>query len=73
MEFVRKDIHCGLMGWKLLQKLDINPLDEETYELIRKLEKIKGKKKVKQDQECNVTAQEEAKKLEILLDDHAEK
>lgn len=30
----RRDLECGLMGWKLLRKLAIHPVQEETYRLI---------------------------------------
>lgn len=33
------------MGWKLLSKLRIYPEDEETYKLMKKLLKMKGKEK----------------------------
>ena len=45
LEIVRRDIHCGLMGWKLLHKLNIYPGDDETFNIVSKLEEIKGKKK----------------------------
>lgn len=44
--YVRRDIHCGLMGWKLLQKLSIYPQDEVTFQLMNRLEKIKGKQRM---------------------------
>lgn len=34
---IRKNLDCGLMGWKLLQKLQISPENEETYQLITHL------------------------------------
>lgn len=71
IEFVRRDIHCGLMGWKLLQKLNIHPQDEDTFMLISKLEKIKGKKSIVRRQDTDTNVEEEAKKLQKLLDEGA--
>lgn len=61
------------MGWKLLQKLSIYPQDEETYQLIQRLEKIKGKRPFKRVEGSTANAEEEAKKLENLLEDRSSK
>lgn len=61
------------MGWKLLQKLSIYPQDQFTYELIQRLEKIKGKKHINRCEDPNAAAEEEAKKLENLLEDRVSK
>lgn len=60
------------MGLKLLQKLNIHPQDEETFQLINKLESIKGDKFKNKNLDFN-EAEEEAKRLEKLLEDGGDK
>lgn len=41
IEEQNKDLECGLMGWKLLRKLEILPKNPSTLDLVNSLESNK--------------------------------